>query len=145
MAVKQLAVFVENAPGRLKAVVKVLADAQVNMRAISLADTSDFGVIRMIVSDNEKALDVLEAQHFTAKLSDILAVKVGDAPGQLLNLLGEFEQRGINIEYMYAFKIGQADSALMLFKLDQQEAAEALLREKGHHVLTTQQEVMETI
>lgn len=145
MAVKQLSVFVENAPGRLKAVAKVLAEHQINMRAISLADTYDYGVVRLIVSDNEKALQVLEDNKFVAKLSDILAVVVGDEPGQLLGLLGEFEAAQINIEYMYAFKISQADKALMLFKLDQQETAMKLLQAAGHRVLDTQQDVMESI
>lgn len=142
MAVQQLSVFVENAPGRLKATAKVLADAHINMRAISLADTSDFGIIRLIVSDNDKALEALKANNFTAKLSDILAVEVEDAPGQLLGLLGEFEAHNINIEYMYAFKTSKVNSALMLFKLDRQEEAEQILREKKHCVLSSQEEVM---
>ena len=145
MSVQQLSVFVENAPGRLKAVAQVLAQASINMQAISLADTYDFGVVRLIVDDNEKALQVMDEHHFVAKLSDILAVEVTDEPGQLLELLGQFEAAGLNIEYMYAFKIGKENRALMLFKLDDQAKAAQILRQSGHRVLESQQEVMDAI
>lgn len=145
MAVQQLAVFVENVPGRLKKVAQVLADNQVNMRAITLADTSDFGVVRMLVDDNEKALKILEDNRFVAKLSNILAVKMGDEPGQLLTLLGEFEANNINIEYMYAFKVGQINEALMLFKVDKEDLAQKVLIEAGHHVFLEQSDVIAMI
>lgn len=145
MSVQQLSVFVENAPGRLKAIAQVLAQASINMQAISLADTYDFGVVRLIVDDNEKALQVMDEHHFVAKLSDILAVEVTDEPGQLLELLGQFEAAGLNIEYMYAFKIGKENRALMLFKLDDQAKAAQIMRQSGHRVLESQQEVMNAI
>ena len=142
MVVKQLAVFMENAPGRLKALTEVIAQQNINMRAITIADTSDFGIVRMIVDDNEKAVAVLQENNFVAKLTSVLAVEVGDEPGQLLTILGVLDTAKINIEYMYAFKVSHENKALMIFKVDQEPLAIQTLKDNGYVVYENQEQMM---
>ena len=131
MLVKQLSVFVENQPGRLSAIINLLAEKRVNLSALSLADTSKFGVLRLIADKPEEAQDALRAAGIVSKSSDVLAVAIDDTPGSLTRVLDLLTEKNISVEYMYAFSAKQENKALMVFKVDSLEAAEALLAENG--------------
>lgn len=131
MIVKQLSIFVENAPGRLGAVTNILAENGVNIRALSLADTTDFGVLRVIVDKPTIAITHLLKHHFTVKLVDVIAVEMDDTPGGLDRILNIIKSEDINIEYMYAFIGSIPTKALVIFRVDKVElAAKALLLNK---------------
>src|SRR3974377_1387822 len=103
MKVKQISVFLENKSGRLAGVTKALGDNNINIRALSIADTTDFGILRLIVSDPEKAVNILKAEDFTVSETSIIAVQIPDNPGGLAGILQILDGSKINIEYMYAF------------------------------------------
>jgi hypothetical protein len=134
MAVKQISVFLENKSGRLAAVTKLLAEKQVNIRALSIADTSDFGILRLIVDDPDKAHKALKEGGFTVSATDVLAVAVPDTPGGLAPALAVLEEAGVNIEYLYAFVAQRADMAMVLFKVNDTERAAAALIKAGFGV-----------
>lgn len=131
MLVKQLSVFVENKPGRLSAIINLLADHHVNLSALSLADTSNFGVLRLIADKPEAAIAALREEGIVAKSTDVLTVAIDDTPGSLTQVLDLLAGAGISIEYMYAFSAKQENKALMVFKVDELDKAEALLRAGG--------------
>lgn len=133
MKIVQLSVFVENKEGRLADIMGVLAAAKINIRALSLADTKDFGVLRMIVDTPDKAIEALKAKDVVVKTTDIIAVEVEDQPGGLAKVLGVFKKAGINIEYMYAFVEKNNCNAVMVFRVD--EPDKALKKLKGVKVL----------
>ena len=115
MKVDQLAVFLENKSGRLAAITKTLSDNNINIRALSVADTADFGILRLIVDDTEKATRVLKDEGFTVGKAVVIAVEVADRPGGLAKVLGVLHEAGLNVEYMYAFVRSDwhADAALI--------------------------------
>jgi hypothetical protein len=123
MKIVQLSVFLENKEGRLADIIGALADANINIRTLSLADTKDFGVLRMIVDTPEKAIEVLKKKGATVKTTEIIAVEVEDSPGGLYRVLKVFKEAGINIEYMYAFVEKNNDNAVMVFRVDDPDAA----------------------
>lgn len=123
MKIVQLSVFLENKEGRLADIIGALADAKINIRTLSLADTKDFGVLRMIVDTPEKAIEVLKKNGATVRTTDIIAVEVEDSPGGLYRVLKVFKEAGINIEYMYAFVEKNNDNAVMVFRVDDPDAA----------------------
>jgi len=127
----QISVFLENKVGRLAEVTGILADAGVNIRALSLADTSDFGVLRLIVDDTEKAASSLKDGGFTVRRTEVIALEVEDRPGGLLRILRILRECGINIEYMYAYAYPGGDNALMVFRFDKMDEAETVLSQKG--------------
>ena len=131
MFIKQLSVFVENKPGRLNAIVERLADAGVNLRALSIADTTDFGILRAIVDDNDKARRVLAEIGVVSKTTDVVAVYVDDQAGGLASVLNAVSDAGIGIEYMYAFLGRTHGKALMVLKADDEEALEGVLTSHG--------------
>jgi hypothetical protein len=135
MHVEQISVFLENKTGRLAEVTAILAEAGVNIRALSLADTSDFGVLRLLVDDTEKAEGTLKHQGFTVGKTDVVAVEVEDKPGGLHRLLDLINKAGLNVEYMYAFVHQCGNNAVMIFRFDQIEKAISLLRENGAVVI----------
>ncbi|MDN5294026.1 MAG: hypothetical protein PWQ31_1331 [Eubacteriales bacterium] len=135
MKVKQVSVFLENKSGRLAEVTSVLGQNNINIRALAIADTSDFGILRMIVSDPEKAYRVLKEAGFTASMTDVLAVEVEDRPGGLAAVLKVLEEAGINIEYIYAFLEKSSQDALVVFRVEQLEEAIRVLAEKGISLL----------
>lgn len=137
MSIKQISVFLENKPGTLKKMTGVLAAKKVDMRALSLAETKDFGIARIIVDDVFEAVNILKDADFVAKLTSVLAVKIPDVPGGLDQLLSIFSEADVNIEYMYAF-LGGSDvkSAYMIFRVADTKGAEARLTKKGLRVLT---------
>ena len=131
MLSKQLSVFVENQPGRLSAVINLLAEHHVNLSALSLADTSKFGVLRLIADKPDTASAALREAGIISKSTDVLTVAIDDTPGSLTKVLDLLAGQDISVEYMYAFSAKQENKALMVFKVDALEAAEALLRENG--------------
>ena len=136
MSMKQLSVFLENRPGKLYELTKLLADNGIDMRALSIAETTDFGIARLIVSDVYRTAQVLREGQFIAQFSDVLAFAVPDEPGGLHNLLSEFNAAQVNIEYMYAFLGGEKGQAYMIFRVTDTEAAEKALTERGLTSLT---------
>ncbi len=136
MKVEQISVFLENRAGRLSEVTRVLAQAGINIRALSLADTSDFGILRLIVSDNEKAKEVLKEHGFTVGRTTVVPVEVQDQPGGLSAILDILSSQGINVEYMYAFVQQSGKNAVLIFRFDRTDQAIEVLQEKGVQVLT---------
>lgn len=145
MVVKQLSVFLENTPGRLRAVTSVLAENNVNIRALTLADTSDFGVLRLIVDKPELAVIILKEKNFTVKLADVIAVEMDDTPGGLDNVLEVLDAREVNIEYMYAFMGAKPKKALVIFRVDKLEEAVESLKTKGIRLIVTEEEAADLI
>ena len=137
MSIKQISVFLENKPGKLKNMTGVLAQAGIDMRALSLAETKDFGIARIIVDDVFEAVNVLKDADFVASLTSVLAVAVPDEPGGLDKLLQIFSDAQVNIEYMYAF-LGSKDTkhAYMIFRVADTKSAESKLTGKGLKILT---------
>ena len=135
MCVQQLSIFLENQPGRLAEVMAVLAQADINIRALALADTSDFGVLRLLADKPGEARAALKEQGFRAQITEVVAVEVPDRPGALSRVLTAFYGAGISVEYMYAF-VGRAPGgAIMVFRLSNPElAAGALTPEMGRLV-----------
>lgn len=129
MYIKQLSVFIENREGRLEDVLNALKENDVNIISLSLADTSEYGLLRMIVSDPEKGKAVLKENEFSAKLTEVLAIRMRHQVGSLQELLSVICQAGINIEYTYAFSTGQDDASLII-KTSNLEEAEKLLADK---------------
>jgi hypothetical protein len=131
MKVEQISVFLENRAGRLSEVTRILAEAGINIRALSLADTSDFGILRLIVSDLEKAKSALKDNGFTVGRTNVVAVEVPDRPGGLHDILDMLSKRGVNVEYMYAFVTQSSQSAIIIFRFDRtDQAIEALQQGK---------------
>ncbi len=131
MKVDQLSIFLENRSGRLAEVTRILQDNKVNIRALSLADTSDFGILRLIVSDFDKAKAALKDQGFTVGKTNVVAVEVKDDPGGLHAILEMLGERSINVEYMYAFVQQSGANAIIIFRFDRTDQAIELLQEKG--------------
>lgn len=128
---KQISVFLENKAGRLSHVTRVLGEAGINIRALSIADTSDFGILRLIVNDPVKAYSILKETGFTVSETDVIAVKVPDSPGGLATVLGQMSDAQLNIEYLYAFLGTSEDDALVIFKVEDVQKARNAFREKG--------------
>lgn len=135
MRVEQISVFLENKAGRLAEVTRVLSEAGVNIRALSLADTSDFGILRLIMDDNDKAKAALKEKGFTVGKTDVVAVEVEDRPGGLSRVLGVLSQGNINVEYMYAFVQHGGKDAVLIFRFDDIDTAIKLLQENNIKVL----------
>jgi hypothetical protein len=135
MRAEQISVFLENRAGRLAEVSAILADAAVNIRALSLADTSDFGVLRLIVDNNEKAKEALKKAGFTVGKTSVVAVEVEDRPGGLHKILNLLYQSGINVEYMYAFVQQSGSNAVMIFRFDQTDKALSVLSENDLKII----------
>lgn len=137
MSIKQISVFLENKPGTLNRMTQVLADNKVDLRALSLAETKDFGIARMIVDDVLAATNVLKEADFIASLTPVLAFEIPDETGGLNKLLNTFTEAGVNVEYMYSFLGGRkASSAYMIFRVADTQAAEAALTGKGLKALS---------
>ena len=135
MAITQLSVFLENSPGRLAEAVRIISDAGVNIRAMSLADTKDFGILRLIVSDADRAKETLSSNYIVME-TKVIAVKMDDQAGALNNILQALEKAQINVEYMYAFTGAEALSAYVVLRVDDLENAETVLAESGMQTLT---------
>lgn len=128
--VKQISIFLENKCGRLVRVTQVLGKHKINIRALTIADTSDFGILRIIVDDPDKAHKVLKEEGFIVTETEVVAVEVPDHPGGLATVLGYFEDAGINIEYLYSFVEKPAQDALILMRLEDINKGMEILKEK---------------
>lgn len=135
MKVKQISIFLENKSGRLAQVTRVLGENGINIRALSIADTTDFGILRLIVSDPGKAYQVLKEAGFTVSTTDVIAVEVEDNPGGLAGVLKSLDRAGINIEYLYAFLQKASKAALVVFRVERLEEAVKVLQENGTRIL----------
>ena len=143
MAIKQISVFLGNKPGTLLKMTGVLAEQHIDMRALSLAETKDFGIVRMIVDDIYTATTALKDADFISSMTDVVAVLIPDEPGGLDKVLRVLNEASVNIEYMYAFLGGKAvDDAYMIFRVGDTKAAEQALKGKNIKVVT-QEEIAE--
>jgi hypothetical protein len=131
MSVKQISVFLENKKGRLADVTRILAKESVNIRALSLADTADFGVLRIIVNDPERCLAALKKSSFVAQVTDVVAIEVEDRPGGLSRILEALDAAGVNVEYMYAYVEKSRDNAVVICRIDDRDKALAALARDG--------------
>jgi hypothetical protein len=131
MTVKQISVFLENTAGRLGEVTSLLGEGGVNLRAITIADTADFGILRLIVDDHEKALNLFKDGGFTAKVTEVLAIEVDDEPGGLARVMTIFEDNNVNIEYLYATLEKSADKAVVIFRVEDIDSALSLIKDHG--------------
>jgi hypothetical protein len=137
MTLKQISVFLENKKGRLAEVTKLIAAEKVNIRALFLADTTDFGVLRLIVNDPDLCFKVLKDNNFVAQQTEVIAVEVLDKPGGLQQILDIFDENDVNIEYMYAFGERQSDDAIVIFRIDQPDRAIKVLDKNKITVLSS--------
>jgi len=135
MRVEQISVFLENKAGRLAEVARIFLDAGINIRALSLADTSDFGILRLIVNDNARAKEALKQQGFTVGRTDVVAVEVEDRPGGLHKILDILHRANVNVEYMYAFVQQSGSNAVIIFRFDHLDEAVKVLRANGVTVI----------
>jgi len=136
MSVKQISVFLENKPGALHNMTEVLAANNVDMRALSLAETNDFGIVRIIVNDVYKATTVLKEEGFVHNVTPVLGVMIPDIPGGLNKVVQVLTDAQVNVEYMYAFLGGKhVNNAYMIFRVQDLKSAEVVLTSKGIHCL----------
>ncbi len=135
MKVEQISVFLENRAGRLADVTRTLAESGVNIRALSLADTTDFGILRLIVTDHEKAKKALKENGFTVGRTNVVAAEVEDRPGGLHAILTMFSESGINVEYMYAFVQQSGKNAVLIFRFDRTDEAIEILQKNGVRII----------
>ncbi len=135
MKLEQLSIFLENRSGRLAEITGILARAGINIRALSLADTADFGILRLIVTQTARAVQVLREGGFTVATNEMVALEVSDQPGGLWEILKVLERAGINVEYMYAFVHKATENAVVIFRFDEPDKAGAVLRAAGVRVL----------
>jgi len=136
MKVEQISIFIENKSGRLAEITRILGDAGINIRALSLADTSDFGILRLIVDNVETAKAVLKEKGFTVSKTEVVAVEVPDRPGGLSSLLQTLDAHRINVEYMYAFVERCGGNAVIIFRFDETDKAIDTLKGSSFTILT---------
>ncbi len=136
MAIKQLTVFVQNKKGAIVSVTDILAKNDINMRALSIAETEDFGILRLIVNDEAAAEKVLTEQGYLIKVVDVVGVKIGDAPGKLTAALDVLDKADINVEYMYAFMARTEKHAYVVLRVENNEEAELVLTNAGFKMIT---------
>jgi len=134
--VKQISIFLENKSGRLAQVTQILAENSINIRALSLADTADFGILRVIVNDAEKASNILKTAGYTLGETDVLAVEVPDRPGGLANVLLPLWKADLDVEYMYAFVQRTGENAIMIFRFEDVDKAIEALKESSVRILS---------
>ena len=136
MAIKQITVFVENKQGALVSITDTLAENNVNIRALSIAETEDFGILRLIVNDEETAKKTLTDNGYLIKVTNVVGVKIGDAPGKLTEALRVLDKAGINMEYLYAFMARTEKHAYVVLRVEDDEIAESALEAAGFHLIT---------
>jgi hypothetical protein len=131
MGIKQISVFLENTTGRMGDVTGVLAAAGINIRAISIADTADFGILRLIVNKYGEAVKALNDAGFTTRVSDVAAVEIDDVPGSLAKIMELFQKANVNIDYLYASLESKTGKAVVIFKMEDHEKGLALIKDHG--------------
>lgn len=137
--IKQISLFVENKPGRMAKVSKTLSDSGVNIRALTIAEAGDFGVIRMVVDDPERGYKVLKDNGFTVSTTDVLAVEMKDTPGGLYEIVNALGESGVNVDYAYAFVTAKAQKAMLILRVDDLAKARAALSSKGVKIATKEE------
>jgi hypothetical protein len=135
MKIHQLSLFLENSPGKAMEPCRLLSASGVNIRTLTLADTQQFGILRLIVSDWERGRELLQAAGYIVNVTEVVAVEVDDRPGGLVRLLECLGSSGVNIEYMYAFTFGREGRAVLIFRFDRADVAIERLRASGINVL----------
>ena len=136
MAIKQLTVFIQNKRGTVASVTEILSKNNVNLRALSIAETQDFGILRIVVNDNDTAEKVLTESGYLIKNINVVGVKIGDEPGQLTSALNTLDYAGINVEYLYAFMSRTEKHAYVVLRVDENDEAEAILKNAGFKIIT---------
>lgn len=136
MAIKQLTVFVQNRKGTIVEVTDILAKKGINIRALSIAETEDLGILRLIVNDEKEAQKVLEEQGYLIKTVDVVGVKIGDEPGKLTAALDVLDKADINVEYLYAFMTRTEKHAYVVLRVENNNDAESALLEAGFKLIT---------
>ena len=136
MAIKQLTVFIQNKKGTVVSVTEILAKNDINLRALSIAETQDFGILRLIVSDEAKAEKVLRENGYLIKVIDVVGVKIGDAPGKLTAALDVLDKSNINVEYLYAFMARTEKHAYVVLRVEDNEEAESILTSAGFKMIS---------
>ena len=136
MAIKQLTVFVENKEGAVVSITDTLSRHSINMRALSIAETQDFGILRLIVNDEKTAEKVLEANGHLIKVVDVVGVKIGDDPGKLTEALSVLDKKEINVEYLYAFMARTEKHAYVVLRVEDNVSAESALADAGFKLIT---------
>ena len=136
MVIRQISIFLENKPGQLSAICQALADAEINIATLSLADTSDFGIVRMIVDDHEKAKEVLTDKCHVVNVREVVAVCVPDRPGGMSEVMQVLDKSGANIEYSYAFAFHKGEKAVLVFRFADNHKAEQALAEAKYVTLS---------
>ena len=136
MAIKQLTVFVPNRKGTIVEVTDILSKNNINMRALSIAETEDFGILRLIVNDEKAAEKVLSEQNYLIKVVDVVGVKIGDEPGKLTVALDVLDKADINVEYLYAFMARTEKHAYVVLRVENNEVAETALTNAGFKLIT---------
>lgn len=137
MAIKQLTVFVENKQGAIVSITDILAQNNVNIRALSIAETKDFGILRLIVNDEATAEKTLVDKGYLIKVTDVIGVKISDEPGKLSEALGVLDKANINMEYLYAFMLRTEKHAYVVLRVEDNDVAEKALVEAGFKLVTT--------
>jgi len=135
MKLKQISVFVENKPGQLSHTCRAMAKAGINITTLSLADTQQFGILRLLIQDHDTAMKVLQEAGCVVKLTDVVAIAVPDRPGGLADVLEAIESAGINLEYMYAFTYRRQEKGLMVFRFEDPDQAVQVLSQAGFEVV----------
>lgn len=136
MFIKQLSIFVENNPGRMISIIRSLEEWHIDIRALSLSDTSDFGILRLIVSDPERACEALRQKGSTVRITEVLGIGIADRPGGLGKAVQLLSDRGVNIEYMYAFTSPFNNNAYVILRVEDNEQAAQVLQEGGIEMLS---------
>lgn len=136
MAIKQLSVFAENKRGSVYETLNTLADAHIDVRALSIADTMDFGILRLIVSDLDKAVDLLKSKGTVISVTDVIGVQMPNVPGGLAKILALLAEKNVNIEYLYAFIATVKENAYVVLRVADNDAAEKVLKDAGLVLLT---------
>ena len=136
MSIKQLTVFVENKQGTMVSITDLLAENNVNIRALSIAETEDFGILRLIVNDEASAENTLKDNGYLIKVTEVVGVKIGDAPGKLSAALGVLDKSNINVEYLYAFMARTEKHAYVVLRVEDNAKAERALEDAGFHLIT---------
>lgn len=136
MSIKQLTVFVENKQGAVVSITDILSKNNINIRALSIAETQDFGILRLIVNDVEAAEKILSDSEYIIKITDVVGVKIGDAPGKLTEALKVLDENKINLEYLYAFMARTERHAYVVLRVENNELAKDVLTNAGFHIIT---------
>ena len=136
MAIKQLTVFVQNKKGTVVSVTDILSKNNINLRALSIAETKDFGILRLIVNDEKSAEAVLAENGYLIKVIDVVGVKIGDAPGKLTAALRVLDEANVNVEYLYAFMARTERHAYVVLRVEENAEAESILVNAGFHLIT---------